>query len=193
MKENAINRRCKQLLLDDHLFKQPVKQFGGKFLKNSNPKIARPISTKKAMHVVLRSSIAKNELSFLSYKRRAKIEKTILKQAKLFNIKVYKLAINGNHIHLLIKLYFRDSYSKFIRAVTGLIARITLGIERGKAKLQRGCTRLRKFWDYRPFTRIVEWARDFNIAKEYVIQNLLEAAGIVPYKTRKSRVGTYLC
>jgi len=41
-----------------------------------------------------------------------------------------------------------------------------------------------KFWDYRPWTRIVEWKKAYSIAKDYVIQNHLEAMGLVPYKPR---------
>jgi hypothetical protein len=80
--------------------------------------------------------------------------------------------------HLLIKLYTRDSFSKFIKAVSGIIARITLGVERGKSLGLR-------FWDSRPFSRIVEWSKAYFAAKEYVIRNDLESYGIIPYMPRK--------
>jgi REP element-mobilizing transposase RayT len=175
-------RRCYQLSLDDNLFKKAPAEFGGELLKKSHAKCARPISTKCALHVVLRSTLAKDKLSFLSCKRRAQIENTIRKQAATFNIKIYRLAINSNHVHLLVKFYERESYRMFIRAITGLIAGITLGIKRGKAMLV-------KFWDYRPYTRIISWGRDFKITSEYVIQNILEATGVVPYKERRHGPG----
>ena len=41
-----------------------------------------------------------------------------------------------------------------------------------------------KFWDFRPWTRIIEWKKAYSIAKDYVIQNHLEAMGLIPYKPR---------
>jgi REP element-mobilizing transposase RayT len=180
------NKKYIQPVLDSSLFKDTPKHFGGSYLKNSNPRTARPISTKNAMHVVLRSFIAKDELSLSHYKRRAKIEDTIRKQAELFNIKIYQMAINSNHIHLLIKLYTRESFSKFIKAVSGLIARITLRVERGKAL---GL----KFWNNRPFSRIVEWSKGYFAAKEYVIRNDLESYDIIPYTPRRYGRHKYKC
>lgn len=169
-----------QLSLSSSVFKEPPKKFGGSLFKNSNPKIARPITTQKAMHIVMRSSIAKYEWSFLYYKNRKKIENTIRKQAEKFNIRIYKLGICYNHFHILIKLQTRESYAKFIRAISGLIAKIVLGAEKGNKKGIR-------FWDSRPFSRITEWVKDFINAKEYVVLNKKEAEGVVPYQPRKYR------
>ena len=41
-----------------------------------------------------------------------------------------------------------------------------------------------KFWQTRIYTRLVTWGRDFLTVKSYVIQNTLEALGLVPYKKR---------
>jgi hypothetical protein len=82
--------------------------------------------------------------------------------------------------HLLIKLYNRDSFKKFIRAIAGLIAKTTLGVERGRALYK-------KFWNYRPFSRIIDWAKGYFIAKNYIIQNHMEATGAVPYQLRKHK------
>jgi putative transposase len=177
MKQKQINRRCFQQSLDTSVFKNIPKEFGGENLK-SHAKTARPITTKQAMHMVLRSSLATHDLSFLHKKRRKKIEAIILTQAKKFYIKIYRLAINSNHVHALIKLSDRASYKKFIRSVSGLIARLVLGVKRGRALL------LPKFWDYLPFTRIVAWGSDFNTTAEYIVQNILESEGLIPYKNR---------
>ena len=95
-------------------------------------------------------------------------------------VKVYRFANGGNHLHLLVLPNSREAFNAYVRALSGLIARVTLGAERGKAM------RL-KFWDARPFTRIIEWGREFKTVCGYVLQNTLEAIGFIPYQPRKSR------
>jgi hypothetical protein len=86
--------------------------------------------------------------------------------------------------HLLIKLYDRDSFSKFIKAVSGITARLALGVKKG--------TRLGlKFWASRPFSRIVAWAKDFFNTREYVIRNDLESYGVIPYAPRAGKKKKY--
>lgn len=65
-----------------------------------------------------------------------------------------------------------------MRALSGVIARMVLGAERGHAK---GL----KFWDARPFSRIIEWERDFKSLGFYILQNTLEATGFMPYQPRR--------
>jgi hypothetical protein len=72
----------------------------------------------------------------------------------------------------------RKAFNRFIRAITGIIARITLGVERGNPLGE-------KIWDARPFTRILEWGRDFTRASHYLLQNTLEAIGFISYRPRK--------
>src|SRR5258708_236562 len=107
------------------------KYFGGAYLKNSNPKEKRPISTTKSMHVVLRSSMAKGPLSFLKADRQ--LRGIIEKQAKRHGVKVYHQANGGNHLHLIVLPRSREAFKSFIRATSGLIARLILGVERGRA------------------------------------------------------------
>lgn len=201
-KKSRYKKRKNQQLLLDQSFKVR-KDFGGSLLKKSNAKIARPISTKKAMHVVLRSSLAKGKYSLLSPVRAKKIRHTIHAQAKLFQVKIYEFANVGNHLHLLVRATHKDLFKGFLRAICGLIARITLGAERGRArsgepelitsksefssalKSTNENTGTVKFWDQRPFTRIVEWRRDFAGVKKYVVQNFNEAMGFVAFKPQK--------
>jgi len=42
-----------------------------------------------------------------------------------------------------------------------------------------------KFWNYRPFTRIVEGARDFLNVKDYIEVNQLEGLGYRRLEARK--------
>jgi len=171
----------KQLLLDDEF--QVEKEFGGARLKKSHAKKSRPIAIKKTMHLTLRSSKAKGEKSFRYDKNRIqKIDKVVKTQARKFGVEIYRFAIVGNHLHLLVKASFREGFISFLRSISGIIARIALGAERGSAKLRESA---RGFWDQRPWTRILFTWTEFKNVKKYVEQNFNEAMGFVPYKPRK--------
>lgn len=169
-------RRRKQLafaLLEEN----SAKVFGGSYLKNSNAKVARPISRSRPMHLVIRSSLARGDRSLLKSARR--IADIVIAQGQKHHVKVYRYSNAGNHLHLMILPRDRDAYNGFVRSITGLIARVVLAVERGNAK---GL----KFWDARPFTRIVAWGRDYNRVAEYLLKNTLEAIGFQPYERRKN-------
>jgi REP element-mobilizing transposase RayT len=163
-----------------------VKHFGGSYLKNSNPKTPRPISIKKSMHLVMRSSYAKGEYSFL--KRAKKIQDIINTQGKAFGVKVYRQANGGNHLHLVILPRSRQAFNGFIRAISGLIARCVLDVERGRSFFKSDGKNPAGFWDKRPFTRIIEWGREFKTVSTYLVQNTLEALGFIPYQPRKQKL-----
>lgn len=165
-------KRSSQLKFDDPRLKQ-MKFFGGSLLKKSHAKTARPLSTKHAMHLVLRSSQARGEQSFRHYSNQKKIEKAFFARAKKYGIKVYQFANVGNHIHALIRVKNRHTWKPFIRALTAEITLIVTGANKLKALKE-------KFWDQRPFTRIVDWRRGYQVAKDYVILNQMEALGLLP-------------
>jgi hypothetical protein len=163
------------------LFQMKVqkKHFGGAYLKNSHAKTKRPITLKTPMHLVMRSELAKGPYSLLKFERR--VQKIIYDQGRKFGVKVYRLANAGNHLHLIILPRSRRAFLGFVRAISGLIARATLKVQRGSAK---GL----KFWDKRPFTRIVSWGREYRDVCDYLLQNTLEAMGFLPFRPR-ARVG----
>ena len=155
-----------------------VKFFGGAYLNKGNPKEKRPISIKNTMHLVMRSLLAVGPRSLL---RQDKEIREILKiQAHHFGVKVYRQANGGNHLHLVVLPRTRRAFNGFIRSISGLIARLILKAERGDPKSVQ-------FWEKRPFTRIVEWGRDFKGVCQYLLQNTLEAMGFIPYQPRKIR------
>ncbi len=133
---------------------------------------------KRPIHLVMRSTMATKELSFLRPVRAKRIELIVRKQALRFGLKVYQYANTGNHLHLVVRTNRRDAFRAFIRAISGIIARVTTGIERGA--LLGG-----RFWDARPFTRILEWGREYKNVCAYILQNILEVLGLVPYQPRK--------
>ncbi len=160
------------------------KVFGGALLKRSNPKTARPISLKRPMHLVIKSSQAVGALS-LNSKARA-IADIVIDQGRTHGVKIYRYANAGNHLHLIVLPSSKKAMHNFSRSICGLIARLILGRQR-RAAYSPTLNRVEKFWDARPFTRIVEWGRDFQSTCKYVLQNTLEAIGFMPYKPRRQR------
>lgn len=157
---------------------KPHDHFGGSYLKNYNPKSKRPIDTKKALHVVLRSSHATGDKSFKNKKYEARVWQIVSFHAQKTGIRVYEYANAGNHLHLLLRTKNRSDYNTFIRTITGLIARVV-------GKSERGVPLKKKFWDGRPFSRVVSFAkREFQTVKNYLLRNVLEAIGWMPYVAR---------
>ncbi len=48
------------------------------------------------------------------------------------------------------------------------------------------------FWQFRPFSRITNWGRDFKQCIGYLKQNVLEAFGFVNYKPRKNHYAAWI-
>src|SRR5258706_8980655 len=86
-----------------------VKKFGGSDLKG-NPRDARPISVKRPMHLVMRSSLATGPRSFLMSDRAREIQRTIYRTGRLQGVRVYRYANSGNHLHLIIKPASRAAF-----------------------------------------------------------------------------------
>lgn len=164
--------------------------FGGSLLKNSHAKVPRPLSSKQALHIVLRSDFAQQARSMLKHER--VIQNTLLKLGRRHGVKVYRVSNAGNHLHLLVRFTKRRELQNFLRGSTGLIARKVMQTERGPARLasksQRGIgsadspSNKKRFWSQRPFTRIVSWGRDFDGTLNYLKLNSLEAFGFIHRK-----------
>ncbi len=99
-----------------------------------------------------------------------KLENLIRNQASKYGIKVYELALNWTHVHLLIKLPSRDAYVAFIRTVTSLIVRFV-----SKVKDMD----LKSIFDLRPYTKILSWGKQFQRVVDYIELNTLEALGLI--------------
>jgi hypothetical protein len=151
-----------------------TKVFGGSLLKG-NPKQKRPISTKHAMHLVLRSSLAIYNRSLL--KHRSQVDRIIRNQAEKFGVRLYRYENVGNHIHLLVKTGHRFLLIRFLRSVSGLIARTVLKAERGTKRLGSNELTALRFWDARPYSRVVEWGRAYKNMCDYMDKNKLQAIG----------------
>jgi REP element-mobilizing transposase RayT len=136
----------------------------------------RPLSTRASMHLVLRSSKAKGAHSMRRHS--GKVEQILRRFSQKYGVKILTFANVGNHLHLQIRLLSRDGYKPFIRAITAAIAMAVMGTSRGKKSSGR-------FWDLRPFTRIVKgWAGPLRLT-DYIRVNRLEGVGIDRERARQ--------
>lgn len=179
------------------LLKNEHKPYGGELLKTRKGRSTpRPLDTKNTIHLVLRSSLAKGSWSFKKPQNEVKIKKIISKFSQKYGVKVLSLANVGNHLHFQIKLNNRYGYFAFIRAITGAIAMAVTGANRWTAKAatdnvtinttsvnQRRPLSL-KFWDYRPFTRVIKNFKEFLNLRDYMHINQIEGYGVFKNEAR---------
>lgn len=170
------------------------KFFGGSLLIGRR-KGARPISQGQALHLVLKSQWATATDKFTTRTNRPAIEEIINSAAKRYGIRIYQYAICGNHIHLMIRSKRRWLYRAFIAVVTGLVAQQVMQRQSFKVFMNtkrkefagEGVPAQEKgqaFWQHRPFSRIVNWGRDYRNCLRYLTKNTLEALGFIQYKQR---------
>lgn len=202
MIKNRTGARTNTRIRQQSFFKPQNKFFGGALLKGKR-KSLRPLSSKDAIHFVMRSCWARGNDSFLSKRNRELIGSILTNFSKKFGVKIYERAINGNHIHLLLRITNRVLYKAFIKAVTGKIACHVMGgqsfklFSSSRVNPERGdgvhtINKTQGFWEFRPFSRIVNWGSDFKNCVGYLKQNVLEALGFVSYKVRKNYYSAWL-
>jgi len=139
-------------------------------------KIARPISVKESLHLVLRAERARGKYSLL-LPRHARMFHGLLKQyGKRFDVKAYDVALVGNHAHLIVKARTKQGLQNFLRVFAGQTAqRIT--------KARPGAKLSKRFWDLLVYSRIIPWGRPFAVARCYVEKNVREGAAILRFST----------
>lgn len=193
-----------------NLFKKDLRFFGGSLLHGKR-RSTRPLNSKDPIHIVLRSSWAYGSNSFLLLKNKKQIERFILQTSMRYQIKVYREAIVSNHLHLIIKISNRKNYQTFIRVLSSQIASHIMKMQSFKIfqeTLLKSVTlagdpptsqqKLRKafletqgkgqaFWQFRPFTRLLHWGKDFKNSCQYLLRNTLEAIRFIKYVERKDR------
>lgn len=192
--------KARQMSFTSDDFKKIRHGYGGELLKKAAArKRGRPLVTKSPMHLVLRSSLAKGAWSFQTPKNARKVSELTRRFAKKYGVQLLHGANVGNHLHLMIRLRRRQAYVPFIRALTGAIAMTVTDTSkwrnRGRTRVAiaagHGETRKRevptsataqtklKFWDYRPFTRVIEGGRrEYLAVADYILVNRLEGLGV---------------
>lgn len=143
--------------------------------------------------------------SFLNTRNKQAIHNMIQRTAKTYGVRIYQVALMSNHLHLVIKISHRKSYKTFVRVLAGRIAshvmrdqsfkvfkrRVLSSVAGDPPKAHPGQVEVQgkgqAFWQFRPWTRVLHWGRDYKACCEYVKQNVLEALGFAEYKPRKHR------
>jgi len=165
--------------------------FGGSLLGKSHPKRRRPLDSKRPIHLVLKANasvLRNNQVA------RNIVHGEVQRWSKRCGVTIYRWANAGNHLHLAIRLGRVHQWPKFIRGLTGSIARkfqtarLTTAMDthgNGRNLTHNRTTTRTRFWHCRPFTRIVRsWQKAFKTLLEYIRMNQLEAQGILNPKDR---------
>lgn len=154
-----------------NLFKNEQLQFHGGKINQGKRKKRRPLATKKPIHLVL-----KCEKNLSLFDEFSEVKYYINKYSFKFHIRIYHLSIQHDHIHFLIKIDDREFYKKFTRSLTGILAR----------KYGKG------IWQLSPFTRVLNWGKEYEMTKKYISQNEDEVWGVKHYTPRKHGYKKYV-
>jgi REP element-mobilizing transposase RayT len=151
----------------------------------------RTLSTKHSLHITLRSNLAVRQRSLLS--NQAIVRKVLKKASSLFQVKVYRYAICGNHLHLQIRGTRREDIQNFFRVFAGhtaqeILRKFPLPKQPSGGAPKKTCKKnQRKFWDLLIYSRILSWGREYRNVARYILQNMLEALNLIAYKPRRPR------
>ena len=146
----------------------------GGALRRSKRKIARPISPRRAHHVVFCSSRARGPWSLRNRAHQQDVEQIVRAAARRHGVRIYRFANAGTHLHLLARPGSRAAFQAFLRVAGGLVARRVTGARKGR--------KVGRFWDDVVYSRVVAWGRDFAAVRAYVELNVEEAMGLRPYR-----------
>jgi putative transposase len=133
-----------------------------------------------------------------------------------FGVKVEQISVQAGHCHLLVRAPRRARFHYFFRVVAGQIAQMLeregllatkpVTDTPGRSK-QRAADRDREpvtdtpqslatpqskargtgLWKHRPYSRVVRGWRAYNVVRDYIQLNELEAQGKVPYRKLRLR------
>jgi hypothetical protein len=139
-------------------------------------KLHRPLSTKKWIHLILSSDKAKGPLSFLVPKNKLIIQQVLKGKSKKFGVVIGDQANVGNHLHIKFKMTSRETFQKFLKSVTTLIARKLTGARRGRP--------FGRFWRGLAYTRVLtSYTEELNL-RGYFIANRLEGGSTTAARER---------
>jgi hypothetical protein len=154
------------------LYRDHNLEYGGSlYKKRAGRDGPRPLVGNRAdssIHETLRSTQAKGTWSLRRH--HGAVCGIIERFAKKFHVHLIRYAVNYNHIHLNFDVPSRKAYVRFIRAISGAIAMAVTGASRLKPLLK-------KFWDLRPWSRVVEGNDDHDTVLRYLRINQLEGEG----------------
>ena len=182
-------KRAKQL----SLFKDPRKNTKRWWIEKQTTyggsleyrKVARPFDSKKLTHAVFSARLG-TALRFT--KSTQSIHKLVRRLENRCAVKVYELAVNHDHIHVLFTAKRRQHQINFLRFFAAELGRKYKSISRSF-----GMRAPVSIWRKRPFTRLVGWQkRSLETVKNYIRKNRHEALGFVEHEPRSHRLDQFL-
>ena len=186
-------KKAKQLSL---IPKTKAKKEHGGSLAVGKRRATRPLNINQSHHITLKSIHAVGPRSLFRHKKL--ILSLMKKNSVRFQVKIYEYAIQGNHIHLLVKAYNREGLQNFFRVLAGhsaqrILKDFPLSQAKGGARKQEeqkaGCKKnQRVFWSYLIYSRVVSWGREFKTVTTYIQKNTLELLQIIAYQPRFNSV-----
>src|SRR4051812_15762085 len=147
---------------------KPKREYGGEASKGKR-KIQRPFDPDRPLHLSLRASGARGQRSMLKFELKNAIHDILSRICDKRRIRVYRYANVGNHLHLLVKAKSRRDFQAFLREFAGAVAVAVTGAAKGRPQ---------KFWDHVAWSTVVEWGRQFQNVKRYILLNLMETSGL---------------
>jgi len=132
--------------------------FGGSALR-SNPKLARPFSSKNRMHLVIKLGTL-NSRACGSAQSLYVFSKKYLQYVRADSVEMF---FSQRALHIMARFRSRKALATFLRSFCGIYARKFLGAERGSAS-NKNC------FDTRPFSRILD--RELPLKKSESLKKL---------------------
>ncbi len=152
-----------------------MKAYGGELRKKAKYRGHRPLVFRSGtVHLCLRSTKAVGRHSFLSHSLKKPVENFVRSFSSRKGVQILSYANVGNHLHLHVKLINNTLYRAWIRGLSSGLAMLAMGLEGFKKLREQG----KKFWDQRPYSRVIQSFKHFLTTKAYIEINILEGMGM---------------
>lgn len=171
---------------------------GGDLRKTRQGRKHRFTSRKHPLHVVFKANRFSPAFVGLRNPRHYREICLVMRRySKKFKVRVAQFSIQADHIHCLIRAKNRKNFLHFLRVFAGQVAQKnwnrwdpSTSRRRAKTKAARRYhqAQLReRFWQDRPYTRIVFGEKAIRIVRNYIQLNEKEATGEIPYRKMRLR------
>lgn len=140
------------------LFEFETKTAFGGTLNLGRRKTVRPLDSARPVHLIFKA-----DREDLLLANRDLVEQVLRRNGVRLGVKIRQVAVNADHIHIVIEFACRLVFTRWIRAVTGVLARKIEGLT----------------WKQLPYTEIVNWGRHLKNTEYYLGQNQQEAEFIL--------------
>lgn len=135
-------------------------------------KVYRQAIVSNHLHLIIRISTRKNYQTFIRVLSSLIASHVMKMQSfKVFQKSLFKNAVGAGDPPTVSKAIEQNtsaSSNRYLKALQEI---------QGKGQA---------FWQFRPFTRILHWGKDFKNECYYLLKNTLEALGFIPYTKRKN-------